>query len=594
MKSSDHYPKDPESGRRDRCRYGNAVRFWYLSVGRICGFGSKGATEGDTTCENTHDYLKRKFNCRRAAAYFIAFMITFIFVDLFQVKESAQHGSFDNFNRYFANAYPECIPEGIGGIFSCLFSWTADEEPANESSPMVSVVLWTDEMLKASSKSWPLRMEEHARVLETILPLQPKAVLVDLFFLDDPENRGDQSLQDLVDVICDYQETSGSGTSTKLYLAGPNPEVDQNATRKLMDGVKEVCGLDLAEQKESDAVRITPAVLSNSPSRIYPKDGAAVKIFSPESGMEDFHIFWANSSDQTFLKNEKCERSNSLFPDGILGVLWEIAMPAIEKLPISDSFKRNSSAAVPCPYAPVISAHVMHCLRAIPLDDAVDSHLEEMEACGLTKNEYSIIKRNFKDKYVLYGAELHGLGDIYDVPVHDNYRLSGIFIHAMALDNLLKTKGNVHFIREKRGWIPTIFYYILSALLATILFFVMKYAFFDFWHRLQCCIQKKYIPRTIICRTCCRLLWLALEVVYWLILVITASLALLLIAWTVYLLAFLYEPFRFGVLNWIGILLVSGLLSIWAKIPFAEGLAEVCLTHQKKEKVGCHDEVKES
>ena len=405
---------------------------------------------------NNHDYLHRKFICPRAVAYFFTFIITFGVVDLFQVKESAQRGSFDNFNRYFANTYPECIPEGIGQIFNCLFRWTTDGDPDNGSSPMVSVVLWTDEMLKASSKTWPLRMEEHARILETILPLQPKAVLVDLFFLDDPENRGDQSLQDLIDVICDYQEGAGSKTNTKLYLAAPNPKVDQHIARKLMDGVKEVCGLDLAEQKESDTVRIVPAVLSNSPSRIYPKDGAAVKIFSPESEMEDFHVFWANSSDQMFLDNDKCEKGRSHFPDHIGEVLLEIGRPAIERLPISDNLKRNSSAAIPCPYAPVVSAHVIHCLRAIPLDDTVDSHLEEMEACGLTKDEYSTIRRNFKDKYVLYGAELHGLGDIYDIPIHDNYRLSGVFIHAMALDNLLETKGSIHFINKKRGWMPRI------------------------------------------------------------------------------------------------------------------------------------------
>ena len=534
---------------------------------------------------NNHDYLHRKFSCPRAVAYFFAFIITFGFVDLFQVKESAQRGSFDSFNRYFANTYPECIPEGIGEIFNCLFRWTADSDPESGSSPMVSVVLWTDEMLRASSKSWPLRMEEHARVLETIRPLQPKAILVDLFFLDDPENRGDQSLQDLIDVICDYQEAAGSETNTELYLAAPNPKVDQHTTRKLMDGVKEVCGLDLAEQKESDTVKIVPAVLSNSPSRIYPKDGAAVKIFSPESEMEDFHVFWANSSDQIFLDNDKCEKDNSLFPDSMGGVLREVAMPAIEFFSIPDSFKRNFSAAVPCPYAPVVSAHVIHCLRAAPLDGAVDSHLEEIEACGLTKNEYSAIRRNFKDKYVLYGAELHGLGDIYDVPIHDSYRLSGIFIHAMALDNLLETKGGVHFVRKKRGMIPRFLYYTFSALLATILFLSVKYAIFDLWH---CFVTKCVAPTSI----CGKLGWLTLEIFYWLTLVIIASTVLMFIAWTGYLLAFLYEPFRFGVLNWIGILLVSGLLSVWVKIPLAEGLAELYSTPKKKEGIGCCDRMR--
>ena len=102
---------------------------------------------------NNDNYLKREFSGSRAAGYFMAFLITFTFVDLFQVKESAQHGSFDKFNRYFANAYPECVPENIFGIFACLIGWTAVGDPENGSSPMVSVVLWTDRMLNASSKS---------------------------------------------------------------------------------------------------------------------------------------------------------------------------------------------------------------------------------------------------------------------------------------------------------------------------------------------------------------------------------------------------------------------------------------------------------
>ena len=62
----------------------------------------------------------------------------------------------------------------------------------------------------------------------------------------------------------------------------------------------------------------------------------------------------------------------------------------------------------------------------------------------------------------MYGAELHGIGDIYDVPIHGGFRLSGIFVHAMALDNLLETGGNVHFVNKAKGW----FYYLLSALIA--------------------------------------------------------------------------------------------------------------------------------
>lgn len=528
---------------------------------------------------NNDNYLKREFSGSRAAGYFMAFLITFTFVDLFQVKESAQHGSFDKFNRYFANSYPECVPENIFGIFGCLIGWTAVGDPESGSSPMVSVVLWTDRMLNASSKSWPLRMEEHARVLETILPLRPKAVLVDFFFLDDPENRGDESLEDLIDVICDYQETAGTEAGTKLYLSEPNPELGQLTTKRLTVGVKDTCGLDLTDPKQSDVVRIVSAVLSGSPSRIYSRDGAAARMFSSEPGMEDFHLFWASNSSQPFLDEDDCTKSDALFPGNFGEVLLKIAKSAFDD--------PSDASGTPCPYPTVMSAHAVHCLRAAPIDDVTGARMKELEDCGLTKDDYEIIKRTMKEKYVFYGAELHGLGDIYDVPIHDGHKLSGVFIHAMALDNLLETGGNVHFVSKERRWGTRVLYYLLSAFLATILFFIIKWAFFDLWHCIVHCMNKS---RMWIGRVGC----LALELLYWLVLVVITGAVLILAAWTVYLLAFLYEPFRFGVLNWVGILLVSGLLSVWVKIPFAEELAEISQICSRKHRPSVGEEIRET
>ena len=136
-------------------------------------------------------------------------------------------------------------------------------------------------MLKNSSKAWPIRMEDHARVLEAILRLQPKGVLVDLFFLDDPEIRGDTTIEDLIDAICEYHETSESETVSRLYLiepdvtsntgeAGKQSDSAPHTTGKLAEGVDNECGLNLAASAKSGAVRLVPANLSRSPTRIYP------------------------------------------------------------------------------------------------------------------------------------------------------------------------------------------------------------------------------------------------------------------------------------------------------------------------------------
>ena len=218
-----------------------------------------------------HDESRDGGPWSRPLAYFFTFLITFLFVDFFQVKESARHGSFDQFNRYFATTYPECIPKHFGEIFRCMFAWESTAESGRNADQMVSVVLWTDAMLRASGKAWPIRMEDHAQVLETILPLQPRGVLVDLFFLDDPDIRGDTTLQDLIDGICDYHEAPKTERGTRLYLIKPgsSPDTKDSGTGSrsvppvagaLIDGVKQECGFDLATPGESDLLLRMPQV----------------------------------------------------------------------------------------------------------------------------------------------------------------------------------------------------------------------------------------------------------------------------------------------------------------------------------------------
>ena len=110
-------------------------------------------------------------------------------------------------------------------------------------------------------------------------------------------------LADLIDVLCDYQDASPGETPTTLYLTEPNPQSDPLTTPKLINGLNGACGLDLAEPKETDNVRLVSAVLTHAPARIYSKDGAAVKIFSPEADLEDFHLFWAHNRNQMFLES---------------------------------------------------------------------------------------------------------------------------------------------------------------------------------------------------------------------------------------------------------------------------------------------------
>ena len=483
-------------------------------------------------------------------------------MDFFSVKKSGHEDSFDNFNRHFAGSYPQCILHGIGDLFDfdCLFRWAAAKDPKSE-SPKVSAVVWTDTMLQELDEVWPLDMEYHAGVLQTILQYGPKAILIDLLFLDDPGSRGDGSLGELLDVICDHVRASGDGTGTKLYLYKPQ---ETPLAEELTEGLKDECGLDLVNQREAEVVQTASANLSRFPSRIYPGGGSAVKVFlgSRDETIRDFRLFWAGDASPVTERFFECRKED--FPNGMAGVFLEVAKP-LGKLFARSREPSDHVRTRPCPYLPMLPASVLYCLPPMPLDDIPRERLRE---CGLGSEDSGYLAQSLEDKHVMYGAEFTGVGDIYDSPIYDGRSTPGVLVHAMALDNLLEMDGRVHAaklgFRDLALWV----YYLLSASVTTVLFFFMEWMIYEGWHRIQASGGgAKRIP--------VRVLWLCLELLYWSLLVVIVGGVLLFLTWVLFLVSHLHAAFRFEALNWVAILLVSGILSVWAKAPFAEELAEI-------------------
>src|SRR5688500_2360614 len=83
---------------------------------------------------------------------------------------------------------------------------------SNEGRDQVSVFLIEDESLHALQMSWPLSYGDHARALDAILVYEPRAVAVDILFVD---RRNDPSLEDLVTVIGRYKRAN-----VPLYFVG--------------------------------------------------------------------------------------------------------------------------------------------------------------------------------------------------------------------------------------------------------------------------------------------------------------------------------------------------------------------------------------
>ena len=406
----------------------------------------------------------------------------------------------------------------------------------------VSVVYWTDKIL-GPNRTWPLHMEEHAHVLEGILAFRPKAVLVDIFFPDDPEKRGDMSFDELRNVIGEYRERE----DTALYFL----ESEEETTGKLqLNREKEVIG----------------AALSHSPTRTYRADGAAVAVWKESQSdlqMEtrEFQLFWPGRPSGITEAFWKCDAVD--FPDNILGVAKKV---------FQDLVSDRDSNGNPCPpYIPAIPADVMACMPPVDVDDerVDDSMLEKRAAScmptdGKDTPTRKMVEKALKDKFVIYGASLTGLGDVYRTPVSGDKYVPGLFIHAIALDNRLELHGkhgNVHSVK------PSLFEdlpkHIFAALIATLSFFLTCRALFIWWHGIENCITS-WLPDNKYAHLIRDICLLVLELLYWGFTVFLIGMLVLWLTWGVFILI------GVGVANWLAVMLVSGGLTIWAKKPFAD------------------------
>jgi len=275
----------------------------------------------------------------------------------------------------------------------------------------ISVALVEDETHSNLQMPWPWPYGVQARALDAILALKPRAVVVDVMFVDP---RKDDTLPELVDEIGRYKRAG-----VPLYLTGATDAPPGSpAVRK-----------ELA----ATGVRILdPTLLVNQGIvRQYPASG---------------QCFGGKVQDQSCL-SLALQVYKDLYPQtplapirGLMEIVWGTRTNPInskwmrvtddngashacgENLDISWSrriylaFFDPGSVRSACPYTGVIPAQAL-------LDGR-----EDPDITALAHN-----------RIVFYGASLSGVQDKSYTPV--NGLIASVFVHAMALDNLISFHG---------------------------------------------------------------------------------------------------------------------------------------------------------
>jgi CHASE2 domain-containing sensor protein len=283
----------------------------------------------------------------------------------------------------------------------------------------IAVILIDDETIRANTESWPPSHKLHGEVLSAILSYNPLAVLVDIYFIQG--RAGDHF---------DRTEVAIENYNVKkiplfLVAARPSRAAPESARRELRW---------LAQEKK---VTLVSADVDNEVGEppLYPfasktmNKPAAVAIYETichleeakkpagidcsgvdKHGLDEFEVVWG-----LVPARYNCQRArNTPSIKHVCDDLFSSLHGRAYQLATESSTPRNFRHFDPLP----ISYHAV-----ISADDILD---------GTKRDE---LKTLLTGKIVIYGAHLALVKDEVYSPVHGS--TDGVFVHAMALDNLL-------------------------------------------------------------------------------------------------------------------------------------------------------------
>lgn len=279
-----------------------------------------------------------------------------------------------------------------------------------EGRDQVSVAVIDEDTLHTLQAPWPWKYGDHARVLGALLAYKPKAVVVDFLFVD---SRPDDTLPDLVEEIRRYRQAG-----VPLYFEGGiNLPFGEAALRSELAATG-VPILDPTIPTNSGVARqynVTGHCFDVKPDADGTCPSLALHVYRdvyPQNPLEKLdglmELVWGTKTAPENLKwmHPKDADGNAQSCDVEAGLLrrWYLA------------FFDTGAVKSPCPYN-----------AQIPVE-ALLSGAEDEDVTRLATG-----------RVIFYGGALQGAQDRWYTPV--NGLIPGVFVHAMAMDNLVTFKG---------------------------------------------------------------------------------------------------------------------------------------------------------
>ncbi len=274
-----------------------------------------------------------------------------------------------------------------------------------EGHEQITVALVEDSALQALDMPWPWTYGMQARALDTILAYKPRAVVVDVTFVD---ARKDATLPELVEEIHRYKQAG-----VPLYFTGSTEAAGGVRKELAAAGVKVV----------SPEMLLNQGIARQYPVQAHcfgkPRRGGCASMalavyrdlypgqLSPDLNGE-IELVWGTKTDPV---NDRW--MHDVDADGKAQSCYK-DMSFTRRIWLA--FFDPSAVRSSCPYASTVPVEAL-------LQGADDRDIDKL----------------IPGKIVFYGASLQSVEDRAFTPV--NGLIPGVYVHAMALDNLITFHG---------------------------------------------------------------------------------------------------------------------------------------------------------
>lgn len=327
----------------------------------------------------------RHFHCTkerrgRVLAFLLTWMIglTYLAIDPFGLHESTVRDSARIFHELTASSYP--------------FLWRQPGAPARDS---ISVILVDDASLQRRHYSWPVSHSNWAHVLRNLLKAQPAAIFVDILFLSTPAaDDAPEGRSILWQVVA---EANRKGIPLVFADASAAEPTQRETVRSNLGPDSQLAEISWGQSKESNLYPLSQEGRPTAAAQLFMTlcQGSNVATFCPEQRNQ--------------LSLEPANEPHPIYVD------WAQSYPdetGILRRLTASLFRTHSTS-----------------LSAYHQTYAFDRLLEATSAGERSPREI------FGGKAVFVGAALAGIPDVIALPI--GAKLPGVYMHAMAFDNLL-------------------------------------------------------------------------------------------------------------------------------------------------------------